>query len=107
MNEITQILSKIEQGDPHAAEELLPLVYAELRRLAAQKLVHENPGQTLDATGLGARGLSAACPREPAPATLGSTGTAADISLPPPPRPCDGFLSKTPAASHASNMAAG
>ncbi len=52
MTEVTQILSQIESGDPHAAEELLLLVYAELRRLAAQKLAEEKPGQTLDATGL-------------------------------------------------------
>src|SRR5436853_1251034 len=52
MNDVTRILSAIEQGDPHAAEELLPLVYDELRKLAAQKLAHETPGQTLDATAL-------------------------------------------------------
>src|SRR5438105_12222714 len=52
MNEVTQILSAIEGGDPHAAEQLLPLVYQELRRLAAQKLAQEKPGQTLEATGL-------------------------------------------------------
>jgi RNA polymerase sigma factor (TIGR02999 family) len=52
MNEVTHILSAIEQGDPHAAEQLLPLVYDELRRLAAQKLAREKPGQTLDATAL-------------------------------------------------------
>ena len=52
MNEITSILSAIEQGDSHAAERLLALVYAELRRLAAQKLAHEQPGQTLDPTAL-------------------------------------------------------
>jgi RNA polymerase sigma factor (TIGR02999 family) len=52
MNEVTSILSAIEQGDPHAAEQLLPLVYGELRRLAVQKLAHENPGQTLQATAL-------------------------------------------------------
>ena len=52
MSEITQILTAIEQGDPHAAEQLLPLVYDELRKLAAQKLAHEKPGQTLDATAL-------------------------------------------------------
>ena len=52
MSEVTRILSAIEQGDPHAAEQLLPLVYDELRRLAAQKLAHEKPGQTLDATAL-------------------------------------------------------
>src|SRR5262245_38440476 len=52
MSEVTRILSAFEQGDPHAASQLLPLVYDELRRLAAQKLAHEKPGQTLDATAL-------------------------------------------------------
>jgi RNA polymerase sigma factor (TIGR02999 family) len=52
MNEVTRVLSAIEEGDPHAAEQLLPLVYDELRKLAAQKLAHETPGQTLDATAL-------------------------------------------------------
>src|SRR5688572_16909092 len=52
MNEVTPILSAIEQGDPHAAEQLLPLVYAELRKLAAQKIAQEAPGQTLQATAL-------------------------------------------------------
>jgi RNA polymerase sigma factor (TIGR02999 family) len=52
MSEVTRILSAIEQGDPHAAEQLLPLVYDELRRLATQKLGHELPGQTLQATAL-------------------------------------------------------
>jgi RNA polymerase sigma factor (TIGR02999 family) len=52
MSEATRILSAIEQGDPHAAEQLLPLVYDELRKLAAQKLAQENPGQTLQPTAL-------------------------------------------------------
>jgi RNA polymerase sigma factor (TIGR02999 family) len=52
MNDVTQILSAIEQGDPQAAEQLLPLVYDELRKLAAAKLAQEKPGQTLDATAL-------------------------------------------------------
>jgi RNA polymerase sigma factor (TIGR02999 family) len=52
MTELTRILSAIEQGDPQAAEQLLPLVYDELRRLAAQKLAREAAGQTLDATAL-------------------------------------------------------
>lgn len=52
MNDVTRILTAIEQGDRHAAEELLPVVYDELRRLAAQKLSQEKPGQTLEATGL-------------------------------------------------------
>ena len=49
---VTQILEQIETGDPAAAEQLLPLVYAELRKLAAAKLTHEKPGQTLQATAL-------------------------------------------------------
>ena len=52
MTNFTRILSAIEQGDPHAAEQLLPLVYDELRKLAAQKLAQEKPGQTLQATAL-------------------------------------------------------
>ena len=51
-SEVTRILSAIEGGDPHAAEQLLPLVYDELRKLAAQKLAQEKPGQTLQATAL-------------------------------------------------------
>jgi RNA polymerase sigma factor (TIGR02999 family) len=52
MSDITRILSAIEQGDPHASEQLLPLVYDELRKLAAQRLAQEKPGQTLQATAL-------------------------------------------------------
>jgi RNA polymerase sigma factor (TIGR02999 family) len=52
MTEVTRILTRIERGDPRAAEQLLPLVYEELRRLAAQKLAREKPGQTLQATAL-------------------------------------------------------
>src|SRR5262249_27770382 len=52
MNEVTRIITAIEQGDPHAAAQLLPLVYDELRRLASQKLAQEKPGQTLQATAL-------------------------------------------------------
>jgi RNA polymerase sigma factor (TIGR02999 family) len=52
MNEVTRILSALEQGDPHAAEQLLPFVYDELRRLAAEKMAHEKVGQTLQATAL-------------------------------------------------------
>ena len=52
MSEVTRILSAIEDGDPHAAEQLLPLVYDELRKLAARKLAQEKPGQTLQATAL-------------------------------------------------------
>ncbi|WP_165250376.1 ECF-type sigma factor [Paludisphaera soli] len=52
MNDVTRILSAIEHGDPHAADRLLPLVYDELRKLAARRLAHEKPGQTLQATAL-------------------------------------------------------
>jgi RNA polymerase sigma factor (TIGR02999 family) len=52
MNEVTRILSAIAQGDPHVAEQFLPVVYDELRRLAAAQLAQEKPGQTLDATAL-------------------------------------------------------
>jgi RNA polymerase sigma factor (TIGR02999 family) len=52
MSDVTRVLSRIESGDPAAAEQLLPLVYDELRKLAAAKLAHEKPGQTLEATGL-------------------------------------------------------
>ena len=52
MTDVTQILSQIESGDPTAADELLPLVYEELRKLAAARLAHEKPGQTLEATAL-------------------------------------------------------
>ena len=52
MSDVTRILSAIEQGDPRAAEQLLPLVYEELRRLAALRLAQEKPGQTLQATAL-------------------------------------------------------
>src|SRR5690242_3463246 len=52
MTDVTRILNAIQTGEPQAANELLPLVYDELRRLAAAKLAHEKPGQTLDATGL-------------------------------------------------------
>ncbi len=52
MEELTRILASVEAGEPFATEQLLPLVYAELRKLAAQKLAHEKPGQTLEATAL-------------------------------------------------------
>src|SRR5437762_6600110 len=52
MSDVTRILSAIDQGDPHAAEQLLPLVYDELRKLAAARIAQEKPGQTLQATAL-------------------------------------------------------
>jgi RNA polymerase sigma factor (TIGR02999 family) len=73
MSDVTQILAAIEQGDPRAAEQLLPLVYEELRKLAAMRLAQEKPGQTLQATALvheaylrlvggERRGVSPTCP---------------------------------------------
>lgn len=52
MSDVTQLLQRLEHGEPKAAEELLPLVYEELRKLAAQKMAHEQPGQTLQPTAL-------------------------------------------------------
>src|SRR6476660_5684323 len=52
MSEVTRILSALSQGDPSASEQLLPLVYAELRKLAAERMAQEKPGQTLEATAL-------------------------------------------------------
>lgn len=52
MSDVTNILSAIDKGDPHAAEELLPIIYDELRRIAAERLAQEKPGQTLQATAL-------------------------------------------------------
>jgi RNA polymerase sigma factor (TIGR02999 family) len=52
MTDVTQLLNALEQGDPHAAEQLLPLVYEELRKLAAQRMAQEQPGQTLQPTAL-------------------------------------------------------
>src|SRR5262249_21347976 len=52
LSDVTRVLAAIERGDPRAAEQLLPLVYDQLRQLAAQKLAHETPGQTLQATAL-------------------------------------------------------
>jgi RNA polymerase sigma factor (TIGR02999 family) len=52
MDDVTQVLAAIQEGDPHAAEQLLPLVYSELRKLAAEKMAREHPGHTLQATAL-------------------------------------------------------
>ena len=57
MSDVTRILNAIEQGDCQAANELLPLVYEELRRLASQKMSQERPGQTLIGHGFGSRDL--------------------------------------------------
>ena len=102
MSDVTRILSAIEQGDPQAAEQLLPLVYDELRQLAATKMAQEKPGQTLQATAL----VHEAYLRLVDVDTAAAAGTAAATSLPPRPRPCAASSSNRPAASAGSNTAA-
>ena len=86
MTGVTQILASIERGDAHAAEQLLPLVYEELRKLAAVRLAQEQPGQTLQATALVHEAMSGRWMwRKP------NLSTAAAISLWRPPRPCGEF----------------
>jgi len=63
MPDVTQILNAIEQGDPTAAEQLLPLVYDELRKLAAAKMAQEKPGQDAAGHGFGPRGIRQAAKR--------------------------------------------
>ncbi len=91
MSEVTSILSAIEQGDPHAAEQLLPLAYQDLRKLAAQKLAQEKPGQNLEATALVHQAyLRLVVPARATGQTLvQSTGTPAATFSPPRPGPCD------------------
>ncbi len=96
MNEVTRILDAIGQGDAWAAAQLLPLVYDELRRLAAAQMAREKPGQTLDATAL----VHEAYLRSGQEI---SSSTIAVTSLPPRPRPCVVSWSRTPAASAVSN----
>jgi len=86
MSEVTRILSAIEQGDPHAAEQLLPLVYDELRKLAAQKLAQEKPGQTLEATALVHEAylrLVASLPRDVASPPRDVASPPRDVASPP------------------------
>src|SRR6516225_6940717 len=93
MNEVTSLLSAIEQGEPKAAEQLLPLVYDELRKLAALKLAQEKPGQTLQRRPWFTRRTFGWSTR-----MRSSTGTAGAISSQPLPRRCGGSSSKAPAA---------
>jgi hypothetical protein len=88
MNEITRVLAAIEQGDPQASEQLLPLVYDELRKLAAAKLARMEPGQTLQATALVHEAYLRLVDTGRAPA-WNSRG----ISTSPPRRPCGGSWS--------------
>jgi hypothetical protein len=89
MSEVTRILNAIEHGDPHAASELLPLVYDELRKLAGQKLAWFTKPTSGSWT-----------------STRRSTGTAGDTFLPQPPRPCAESLSRTPGENGGPNMVA-
>jgi len=100
MSDVTRILNAIERGDAKATDELLPLVYEELRLLAAQRLSHESPGQTLQATALVHEvyiRLLGVSPR------AGRTGV---ISSRPRPRQCEGFSSTTHVARRVSDMVA-
>ena len=91
MNEVTRILLAIEQGGRAATEHLLPLVYDELRKLAAAKLARMGPGQTLQPTALVHEAYLRLVDTERAP-----IGTAGGISSWPPRRPCRGFWSNVP-----------
>src|SRR5512144_34637 len=100
MNDVTRVLSAIEQGDPQAAEQLLPLVYDELRRLAAEKLAQEKPGQTLQATALVHEAyLRLVDVNKPPTGTVGGTSSLQ------PPRPCGRFSSNMPAKKSGKNAA--
>jgi DNA-directed RNA polymerase specialized sigma24 family protein len=87
MSEVTQMLERVEQGDPKATEELLPLVYGELRRLAGARMANLPPGQTLQATAL----VHEAYLRLLGSGRPSPNGMDGGISLPPPPRPCGAF----------------
>ena len=102
MSDVTRILSQIEQGDPSAAEQLLPLVYDELRKLAAPEAGAGEARPDAAGHGPGPRGLSAArrCPDRP------STGTAAATSSPPRPRRCGGSWSSRPGGERRPSGAA-
>ena len=92
MSDVTQILGQIEPGDGQAAEKLLPLVYDELRKLAAEKMAQEKPGQTLQATALVHEAYIRLVDTGEGPAL----GLAGATSLRRPPRPCGGFWSSRP-----------
>jgi hypothetical protein len=86
MSDVTQILYRIDSGDPQAAEQLLPLVYDELRKLAAAKLAHEKPGQTLQATALVHEAYLRLIGCGARDSGLGAEGEVCDL-LPPAPNP--------------------
>ena len=101
MNEVTRILSDLAQGDAHAAGQLLPLVYDELRRLAAARMAAEPSGNTLNRPPSSTRRTCGWSGRPTAPA-----GTTAATSSPPPPRPCAASWWTPPAGSAAASTAA-
>ena len=101
MSDVTRILSQIESGDPSAAEQLLPLVYEELRKLAAAKLAQEKPGQTLQATALVHEAYVRLVGDGPQPG-----GTGEDTSSLPLRKRCGGSSSNRHVARSVSSMAA-
>ena len=102
MSDVTRILSAIEQGDAGAAEQLLPLVYDQLRKLAAQKMAQEKPGQTLQATALVHEAYIRLVDVEKA-----GTGRAAGIFSPLLLRRCGEFSSKTHAGRGRASVVQG
>ena len=91
MSQFTRVLDQIQQGEEKAADELLPLVYEELRKLAAHKMAGEAPGQTLQPTALVHEAWLRLTGAE------SKTWTTGGISSPPQPKRCDGFSSSAPA----------
>jgi hypothetical protein len=108
MNEITVTLDAIARGEPLAASELLPLVYDELRKVAAQQLAQEKPGQTLDPTALVHEAYLRLVTggKDEGPRAGDPAGPIVDTFLAPPPRRCAVFWSRMPAARGAKSMAA-
>src|SRR5262245_1846288 len=96
MADVTRILEKIDSGDPAAAELLLPLVYDELRKLAAARLAHEKPGQTLQATALVHEAYLRLVGKEgTGDSGLGTGGSCSESSAPAPgPQPTSSFSSR-------------
>ncbi len=102
MSEATQLINAMGNGDPLAANALFPLIYDELRRLAAQHMAHENPDHTLQPTAL----VHEAYLRALSMSLKAKTSKVAAISSPPPPKQCDASSSKRLAANTPSSVAA-
>ena len=101
MGEVTEVLDAVDRGEPGAAARLLPLVYRDLRRLAAARLARERPGRRSTPRRWCTRPTSAS-----SATTRAATGTAAATSSPPPPRRCAASSSRRPGASGGSSAAA-